>query len=343
MHPAARCRRHTHQMIMMSATAGHLAGQQATTPPPFAAAAATSGIKRPALAAPPRATAARARKRPCREWPPPPVTTPPPAAPPVRFTCTEGHAGAPLMAATPAAAAGRKRFDPNCPRGKSYTKLQFNLEGAEPGPAHLDACEQCAVKCFETSKNATRQLWPTSAATTAAICDSTSAAVADGRQKAEIRCDPACPDGKRYTKQQFLLQCGGTDEWDACGPHVGAASGSTSGTTPVARWGTPPPFPLRLLHESPRATRAAPNRACARSAPPPPCSFIDFSAMLARRVDDYLAGVAVHPALRHQQLCNADRRNDRGTLFVINQILATKTGPVRCHTHTHTAQTAKPE
>ena len=72
------------------------------------------------------------------------------------------------------------------------------------------------------------------------------------------------------------------------------------------------------------------------AAPPPPAAglsaearverFVSFSAMLAVRVDDYLAGRPAHPALRDQQLCNADRRNDRTTLYVINEILAKRDG-----------------
>lgn len=36
---------------------------------------------------------------------------------------------------------GEKRFDPNCPKGKNYTRAQFvKAYGRERGPAHWDAC-----------------------------------------------------------------------------------------------------------------------------------------------------------------------------------------------------------
>ena len=69
-----------------------------------------------------------------------------PAAPAAMAQDEPPTDSAPAAAAVPAAAAaaaadGEKRYDPNCPQGKNYTREQFiKAYGDERGPAHWDAC-----------------------------------------------------------------------------------------------------------------------------------------------------------------------------------------------------------
>ena len=46
--------------------------------------------------------------------------------------------------------------------------------------------------------------------------EGSASSVAAGRQETERRFDPACPNGNSYTKEQFILAYGGTDQWHAC-------------------------------------------------------------------------------------------------------------------------------